>query len=205
MNLAALLLYVVFLIVAFGLRTFIQWRRTGDTGLRLDAGPVGGVRWWAKIGFLAAIALCAVAPAAGLAGLKPLSFLDYATVRWSGLALALLGIAATAAAQLAMGDSWRIGVDPAERTALVTGGPFGVVRNPIFTGMLAGCAGLTLMVGNPLALLGFVALVLTIEIQVRVVEEPYLREVHGEAYQRYLARVGRFWPGVGRAANRLAA
>jgi hypothetical protein len=43
----ALLLYLVGLALAFGWRTLAQWRRTGDTGLRLDAGRPGALRWWA--------------------------------------------------------------------------------------------------------------------------------------------------------------
>jgi hypothetical protein len=39
----------------------VQWRRTGGTGLRLDAGPAGSIRWWAKLLFIAALVL-------GLAG-----------------------------------------------------------------------------------------------------------------------------------------
>jgi protein-S-isoprenylcysteine O-methyltransferase Ste14 len=42
-----------------------------------------------------------------------------------------LGLAGSLLAQLAMGDSWRIGVDESEKTELVTAGPFAVVRNPI--------------------------------------------------------------------------
>ncbi|WP_020525285.1 methyltransferase family protein [Catelliglobosispora koreensis] len=202
MNLAAFALYLVFLLVAFGYRTLVQWRRTRDTGLRLDAGPVGGLRWWAKIGFLGAVGLCAAAPVAGLAGLQPLPPLDFPVLRWAGVVLAVAGIAATLAAQLAMGDSWRIGVDPAERTALVTGGPFSVVRNPIFTAFLAGCAGLTLMTGNVVAVLGFAALLAAIEVQVRVVEEPYLHRTHGSAYTAYTTRTGRFIPGLGLLRHR---
>ena len=37
----------------------------------------------------------------------------------AGAAIAVLGIAATVYAQLDMGDSWRIGVDPSETTTLV--------------------------------------------------------------------------------------
>ena len=54
-----------------------------------------------------------------------------------GFALMLVGILSTLWAQLAMGDSWRSGVDVGERTRLVTSGPFAWVRNPIFTSMLA--------------------------------------------------------------------
>jgi hypothetical protein len=36
---------------------------------------------------------------------------------------------------------------------------------------------------------------------VRGVEEPYLLSVHGETYARYVERVGRFAPRVGRTAT----
>ena len=50
----------------------------------------------------------------------------------------------------------------------------------------------------PVALLGAVLLLATIEMQVRVVEEPYLAAMHGDSYRDYTASVGRFvpWSGV---------
>jgi protein-S-isoprenylcysteine O-methyltransferase Ste14 len=114
------------------------------------------------------------------------------------LALALAGIALTLAAQTAMGASWRVGVDAGERTALVTGGLFAHVRNPVFTAMTVTAAGLTPMVPNAVAVLALAGLAAAIELQVRVVEEPYLTRVHGTAYASYAARTGRFLPGVGR-------
>src|SRR5690606_15035331 len=178
MNALALILYAVFAVVAFGWRTWRQWRRTGDTGLRLAATP-GTVQWWAKLGFIAALAAGVAAPIAGLAGLDPLELLDHGALRIVGTATAVLGIAATAAAQTQMGASWRIGVDPAERTGLVTTGIFAKVRNPIFTAMLITAVGFTLMVGNVVAVLGLAALIAALEVQVRAVEEPYLRSTHG--------------------------
>ena len=80
----------------------------------------------------------------------------------------------------------------------MTHGPFSWARNPIFAAMLPTSLGLTLMVPSWLALVGFVALVIALQLQVRVVEEPYLREVHGDAYSRYEASVGRFVPRLGR-------
>ena len=37
-----------------------------------------------------------------------------------------------------------------------------------------------------------------VQLQVRVVEEPYLLATHGKTYAAYAARVGRFVPGAGR-------
>jgi protein-S-isoprenylcysteine O-methyltransferase Ste14 len=89
-------------------------------------------------------------------------------------------------------------VDEQERTDLVTSGPFALVRNPIFAGMLPATLGLVLLVPNTVAFMGLAALVLALEIQVRLVEEPYLLHRHGDAYRQYAARVGRFVPGLGR-------
>jgi Phospholipid methyltransferase len=91
------------------------------------------------------------APLAELAGLEPIGVLDRSPVRAAGVVLVVVGIAVTLAAQLAMGASWRPDVDPAVRTALVTTGPFRLVRNPIFTATAATATGLALLVPNLLA------------------------------------------------------
>jgi protein-S-isoprenylcysteine O-methyltransferase Ste14 len=49
-----------------------------------------------------------------------------------------------------------------------------------------------------LALLGYLLLVVAIELQVRFVEEPYLLRVHRDASRDYTRSVGRFVPGIGR-------
>ena len=59
--------------------------------------------------------------------------------------------------------------------------------------------GLTLLAPNVVAVGGFVVLLVAIGVHVRVVEEPYLARVHGEAYLSYTRRVGRLVPGIGRA------
>jgi protein-S-isoprenylcysteine O-methyltransferase Ste14 len=193
----ALVLYAVWGATAFGLRMLIQFRRTGDTGFRSQAGRPGSAEWWARLSFVGALALGLAAPIADLAGLEPFDALDGRGVALIGVLLAVLGIVGTLLAQLAMGNSWRIGVEPSERTDLVTGGVFNLVRNPIFTTMGVTAAGLALVVPNVVALVGLVVLVFALELQVRVVEEPYLRSVHGDAFAGYTARVGRFVPGVG--------
>ena len=197
MNGLALFLYGVFAVTAFGWRTWLQWRRTGDTGLRMHAKP-GTTQWWAKLAFVAALVAGVAAPIAGLAGLDAINALDVDGLQVLGTLLAVAGIALTVAAQWQMGASWRIGVDPTERTGLVTGGVFGWVRNPIFTAMLITAVGFALMVGNVVALIGLVALIVALEVQVRAVEEPYLTATHGPDYQSYASRAGRFLPGVGR-------
>jgi protein-S-isoprenylcysteine O-methyltransferase Ste14 len=199
---AALTLYGVFIVSGFGWRSYRQWRRTGSTGMRGFHGRPGSLEWLAGAGFVVAILLGAVSPMLQLAGvLSPVGALDHLAVSVLGGVVAVLGIAATLWAQESMGDSWRIGVDASETTELVDGGVFGSVRNPIFSAMLGFGGGVTLMVPNILALFGFGLLLMTIEMQVRVVEEPYLRLTHGRRYGEYAQRVGRFVPGVGRMTS----
>jgi protein-S-isoprenylcysteine O-methyltransferase Ste14 len=194
----ALALYGVSLAITFGVRVAIQLRQTGSTGLHglpPDAGPW---EWIAGGLFIAGLAMGGAAPVLALLGvLEPIAALDGAAAHAVGLVLAVGGIAFTFGAQLAMGDSWRVGVDPEERTALVTDGPFRLVRNPIYSAMLPTVLGLVLMVPSVLSLVAIVTLFVGLELQVRRVEEPYLVEAHGEEYTSYAARVGRFVPRLG--------
>jgi protein-S-isoprenylcysteine O-methyltransferase Ste14 len=198
----ALVALAIYLAVAFGLRSWIQWRRTGSTGFRGISGRVGSAEWTGGVAFVAALALAVLAPLAELADVvAPWPALVTPVLRRAGLVLAAVGLAGTLWSQLAMGTSWRIGVDPGERTALVGRGPFRVVRNPIFTSMVIGLAGVALLTPNVLAGLSLVSLVAALELQVRLVEEPYLARTHGDAYHAYAARTGRFVPGVGRLSR----
>ena len=199
MTTLALVLYGVYLLLAFGLRTVIQLRRTGSTGFRGVGGRPGSAEWLAGVGFVVALVLGVAAPVLALADVvEPIDAIDTAGADTAGLVLAIAGIGATLVAQFAMGSSWRIGVDHDERTELVTTGPFALVRNPIFSAMIPTALGLVLLVPSWVAILGLAGLVVALELQVRVVEEPYLLRTHGRTYGEYAARVGRFVPGLGR-------
>jgi protein-S-isoprenylcysteine O-methyltransferase Ste14 len=113
-----------------------------------------------------------------------------------GAVLFLGGIGLVVLSQATMGRAWRIGIDAAP-TSLVTAGPFGWVRNPIYDGMMLMSLGLVAATPALWTLFGTVAYATLIQIQVRQ-EERHLVELHGAPYQAYLARVGRFIPGLGR-------
>ncbi|WP_369816157.1 isoprenylcysteine carboxylmethyltransferase family protein [Mycobacterium sp. 852014-52144_SCH5372336] len=107
--------------------------------------------------------------------LSPLAALHTPPIQTLATTLAVVDIAATPYAQNDMGESWRISVTPSETRTLVRRGVFAIVRNPIFTAILTFAAGVALMTPSPLAITGFALLLATIELQVRVVEEPHLR------------------------------
>jgi protein-S-isoprenylcysteine O-methyltransferase Ste14 len=142
MAVAALVLLAAWLLLVAGLRTLIQLRRTGDASAPRFQDRPGSPQWWARLLSAVGFACVVAAPLAELAGLDPITILDRTPVRAAGVVLVVVGIAATLAAQLAMGASWRPDVDPTTRTALVTTGPFRLVRNPIFTATAATAAGL---------------------------------------------------------------
>lgn len=182
-------LTVAYLATAFGWRTWRQWRTTGDAGIRVGR---DGSREERIAGVLFAFSVTAV-----LAGSlqRPK---DPGPVRSAGVALMLGGLLGMLVAQVDLGRSWRIGVDPDERTDLVTSGAFSVVRKPIFTAMATFSIGAALAQRNRTVSLAALSMVAAVEAQVRLVEEPYLRTVHGAAFAVYCKRVGRFLPRLGR-------
>ena len=194
--LLALVLQLAYLAAAFGWRTMVHRRRTGDSGFR-----------WQRHDRVARVsgALFAAAIVVGTVGVT-LAALSVTTL-WgpltgtgafvAGLTLFAAGCVLTLAAQSAMGASWRIGVDPSERTVLVTDGLFGWARNPIFTGMVTAAAGLALLAPTLLTAVSVVMMVIAVGVQVRRVEEPYLRDAM-PGWPTYAQRVGRFVPRLGR-------
>jgi protein-S-isoprenylcysteine O-methyltransferase Ste14 len=175
----------VFLVLALLVRPALLRLRTGKWGFNGLSGPVGSAAWWGGVSFAGALVLIPVALVCD-APSAPL-FLPGVVAMLGGLLLTLI-------AQSSMGASWRIGVDATEKTHLVTTGLYSIVRNPIFTGMGLFGLGLVLVWPNfaSVASLGF--LVIGVELQVRFVEEPYLKRVHGEAWTAWASRVGRFLP-----------
>ncbi len=194
----ALVLFGFSLILTFGVRIAIQLRRTGSTGVHGFATDATPLERFAGVLFVAGLVMGAAAPLLALLGvLEPIATLDGTAGHAVGIVLGVAGVLLTFGAQLAMGDAWRVGVDPEERTDLVTDGPFGLVRNPIYSAMIPTVLGLALMVPNVLAIAAFLTLVTALELQVRLVEEPHLLRVHGKTYADYAGRVGRFVPGLG--------
>lgn len=192
MPIVAALALLVFVIPTFGVRSWLQYRATGSTGFA-GVRPGGGPLEWAAAGVM--VLAYALVPIAAVVG-APLLRGAAATV--AGAALVLLGTAGAFVAQAHMRESWRIGVDPREVTQLVTDGWFRRVRNPIFSMMIVVSIGLALCCSTAFALVLPVLLVLSLELQVRLVEEPHLIRCHGHAYLAWARRTGRFVPAIGR-------
>jgi protein-S-isoprenylcysteine O-methyltransferase Ste14 len=199
----ALALYLLYLLLAFGVRTVLHRGRTGSTGFRGLSGRRGSASWWGGVLFVVALVLGPLGPLLQLLdALAPLPPLAHPSSAVLGVAVAAAGIAATLAAQHAMGTAWRVGVDPDEVTALVTGGVFAHVRNPVFTSMFVTGAGLAFTAGDVVSLLALVVLLVAVHLQVLTVEEPHLLALHGDTYRAYTAHTGRFLPRLRRPVAR---
>lgn len=121
----------------------------------------------------------------------PLVWLEHRTIKSIGLGLLIASLVWTAAAQIQMGASWRIGIDKKNQTELVQNGLFSVSRNPIFFGMRVALLGFFLTLPNAVTLLALVLGDVLMQIQVRL-EEEFLSVAHGEKYIEYRSRVRRW-------------
>ena len=106
-----------------------------------------------------------------------------------GVLLAVLGA-------MRLGSALTASPIPRERAQLVTGGVYGHVRNPMYTGLMVGGLGLALLGASVWHITVWVALVLLLAGKARW-EERMLVAAHPD-YAGYAARVGRFLPGIGR-------
>ncbi len=115
---------------------------------------------------------------------------------WSlvlGLALIILGWAATLWCYSIMGSAWRIGIDQREKNPLVTEGPFRLVRHPIYLFQTVILFGALLLLPTALSLLTLIIHFVCVSVKAQD-EESYLLRIHGEKYREYLSRTGRLFP-----------
>ncbi|HEY1045852.1 MAG TPA: isoprenylcysteine carboxylmethyltransferase family protein [Bacteroidia bacterium] len=102
----------------------------------------------------------------------------------AGLVILHISLIWIVIAQSQMRNSWRIGIDKANNTDLVTAGVFRISRNPIFLGIIATVFGMFLILPNFLTFFCFFTSYFIIQIQIRL-EEEFLEKEHGERYIHY--------------------
>ena len=170
-----------------------RMRRVGAVGGR-PAWRLGTPGWWARALFAVAVLLGLGAPLLVATDVvQPIALFDEPGWVAGGAAVVLLGTALLIAAQRSRVVLQERGADPVTATR----GLHARVRNPGLTGIALATAGLLLMVPTLLGVLAAVLVVVAVQIQVRGVREPGLARRHGEAYEAYAARTGRFLPRPG--------
>ena len=114
----------------------------------------------------------------------------------ASIALAGAGVVIAVLGAAGLGPALTASPIPREHAALVTSGLYGLVRNPIYTGLMTGGLGLALFGASVWHIVAWLALVLLLSGKTRW-EERMLVARHPD-YRQYGAHVGRFVPGVGR-------
>lgn len=196
-NALAFLAVVGYVTAGFIWPTLRVWRRHGVWPIVFsrEAAPAQRLFGWLTRALL--VVIVGVSGALLAVGTERLGVWDGPEfLRAVGWFLLLSGAALTIVAQRQMGASWRVGIDD-RATALVDGGVFRVVRNPIFTGLLMFLAGYACLTPAWWSLTLWIATAVGIRVQVAW-EERHLGMQHGAVYSAYAARVGRFVPWVGR-------
>lgn len=110
-----------------------------------------------------------------------------------GTLLAIVALVLTVVCWRRMGLSWRIGIDPNERTELIVLGPYRRVRHPIYALSILLMLGVLLAIPTLLMLLTAIIHVTMLQIEARR-EERHLVKIHGVQYEQYRQSVGRFIP-----------
>jgi protein-S-isoprenylcysteine O-methyltransferase Ste14 len=91
--------------------------------------------------------------------------------------------------------SWRVRAQLDAGHQLATGGPFAMIRNPIYQAMNLLGLGTAVWVNNTAAWLGVVLMAIGGALRARA-EESLLERAFGEEYQEYRRRTWRFVPGI---------
>lgn len=130
--------------------------------------------WMAGLGF--ALAALVISPALAAEEM----------FEWAGLLLALTGVGIRCACTLYIGGR--------KERALVTDGPYAVVRNPLYVGSFLGVLGMGLSLGSLVLSLAMVAAMALYYPHVVASEEARLRALFGAAFEDYAKQVPRWWP-----------
>ncbi len=173
-------------------------RRQGGANLFPPEAVGRAMRWiWFPIIFVWVITPWLVGFGFGFglhaAALRPLWHAPAA--RWPAAIIVVVGWFATRRCWRRMGASWRIGIDPSERTDLIDSGAYAQVRHPIYA--LSQMMMAASVIAAPASLLALAAALHIILMQWECRrEEAHLLRIHGPAYADYLARVPRFVPAI---------
>jgi protein-S-isoprenylcysteine O-methyltransferase Ste14 len=168
-------------------------RRTGQAANLLPPEPLGRAL---RIIWFPTITLWIILPLlAGSLGrtwiFRPLYV--SAIIAWSALTVAVAAFTATLVCWKKMGKSWRMGINPNDKTQLIISGPYAYLRHPIYalSSLLMLCT-MAILPSPAMLTVGLVHLIL-LQWEARR-EEKYLTALHGPTYGDYAAKTGRFVP-----------
>ena len=120
------------------------------------------------------------------------------SIRMVGILLGMMGDIIFIISVLTMKESWRAGVSYEEKTDLITDGIYQISRNPAFLGFDLVYTGMCFMFFNPVLVVISLLAIIMFHLQIKYVEEPFLKQEFKEQYLQYYQQVNRYigkWTG----------
>ena len=108
---------------------------------------------------------------------------------WALVAVAILGFAFAWWARIALGRLWSGTITRKDDHRILDTGPYGIVRHPIYTGLLLAVFATVAIKGEAPALAGGAPLLLGWTVKARIEEGFLSRELGAENYDAYRQRV----------------
>jgi protein-S-isoprenylcysteine O-methyltransferase Ste14 len=110
----------------------------------------------------------------------PQTFVSY----WTGTLLLALGLAFSVWARVYLGRNWSATVTVKEDHELIRGGPYALVRHPIYTGLLLAFIGSAIVRAEWRGVLAVLIVLVVLGRKLRL-EERFMSETFGDEYRRY--------------------
>jgi protein-S-isoprenylcysteine O-methyltransferase Ste14 len=114
---------------------------------------------------------------------------------WIGLVMLATGLALAVWARRHLGRNWSGIVTVKQDHEFIRSGPYGLVRHPIYTGLLLAILGTAVAIGEWRGLFAFALITVGFVLKFKM-EERFMSETFGEQYARYRAEVRSLIPFV---------
>jgi protein-S-isoprenylcysteine O-methyltransferase Ste14 len=114
-------------------------------------------------------------------------------LRWMGVVLGVLSLVLYAWSRATLGKEWSSYLQMREKHHLVTTGPYGWIRHPIYLAMIGFLTGITLVTANIFLVAFLVISIVDLALRIPKEERMMIDEFGGE-YEAYMQRTGRLLP-----------
>jgi protein-S-isoprenylcysteine O-methyltransferase Ste14 len=115
-------------------------------------------------------------------------------LRWAMFALVAAGLLFTWAARLHLGPLWSSTSAPTEDHRIVDTGPYGIVRHPVYAGLLLAVIATAIERGRIEAIAGALVLIAGVSLRAKLEERFLRRDLGDDAYTSYRRRVPMLLP-----------
>jgi protein-S-isoprenylcysteine O-methyltransferase Ste14 len=118
------------------------------------------------------------------------------TLMLAGAVLIGVGVAFAVWARLSFMQHMKIFPSPNEKGFLVTGGPYALVRHPVYSGLILACLGLLLIFPTIGRIIAFLALIFVLNKKIKY--EEMLLSAKYNGYQKYIQSTNKLIPRIHR-------